>query len=97
MEEKDFLDEFVERFDNGEKFDEDDISELVYGYGEEVWSGEPHRWSTPVKSIISVNNRLFAIDWMRGNTEYQENEFYDQPYEVRAVKKMIEITEYEKI
>ena len=97
MEEKDFLDEFVERFDKGERFDESDISELVFAYGKEVWVGEPHRWSTPVQSVISVGDRLFAVDWFRANTEMQENEFYEQPYEVKAVKKMIEVTEYVKV
>lgn len=25
----------------------------------------------------------YAIDWMRGLTEYQESEFWDQPYKVK--------------
>jgi len=97
MEEKDFLDEFVERFDKGERFDERDISELVFAYGKEVWAGEPHRWSTPVQSVIRAGDRLFAIDWQRANTEMQENEFWEQPYEVKEVTKMVEVKEYVKL
>ena len=59
--------------------------------------GENHRWNIPATTIFKVEDRLFALDWWEGLTEHQENEFYEQPYEVKEVKKMIEITEYERI
>ncbi|BAL85148.1 hypothetical protein SELR_pSRC300750 (plasmid) [Selenomonas ruminantium subsp. lactilytica TAM6421] len=89
--------EFLRRYDAGEQFDEEEIEELVYAYGEEKHVGEPQRWSTPVQSVFSMGDRLFAVDWSRGNTEMQENEFYEQPYEVKKVKKMVEVTEYVKL
>lgn len=88
--EKDFLEEFVERFDNGEQFDEDELQELTY-FAEVQEYGEPDRWTTPVQSIIPVGDRYFALNWVRGNTEYQDNEYFEQPYEVKPKEKVITV------
>ena len=45
--------------------------------------GENGRWTRPVTSIIEFGGRYFQIDWDEGLTEYQPNEFYDQPFEVK--------------
>lgn len=94
MEEK----EFLAKYDNGEKFTEEELSDLRWEFVEvDVQYGENHRWNRPATTIFRVEDRLFALDWWEGLTEMQENEFYDQPYEVKEVKKMIEITKYERI
>ena len=51
--------------------------------------GDDHRWQREIRTIIDVDGQLYAIDWMRGLTECQENEFYDQPYKVKKVEKVI--------
>lgn len=94
MEEK----EFLAKYDNGEKFTEEELSDLRWEFVEvDTQYGENHRWNRPATTIFRVEDRLFALDWWQGLTEMQENEFYDQPYEVKAVKKMIEVTEYKKV
>ena len=35
-----------------------------------------------MSTVFEVKGRFFNIDWERGLTECQENEFYEQPYEV---------------
>lgn len=35
-----------------------------------------------MESIVCLCGRYFSIYWEEGLTEYQENEFYDQPEEV---------------
>ena len=90
--------EFLTKYDNGEKFTEEELSDLRWEFVEvDTQYGENHRWNRPATTIFRVEDRLFALDWWQGLTERQENEFYDQPYEVKEVKKMIEITEYERI
>lgn len=90
--------EFITRYANGEKFTEEELSDLRWEFVEvDKQYGENHRWNRPVTTIFRVKDRLFALDWWEGLTEIQENEFYDQPYEVKEVKKIIEITEYERV
>lgn len=90
--------EFLTRYDNGEKFTEEELSDLRWEFVEvDTQYGENHRWNRPATTIFRVEDRLFALDWWQGLTEMQENEFYDQPYEVKEVKKMVEVTEYKKI
>lgn len=90
--------EFLIKYDNGEEFTEEELSDLRWEFVEvDTQYGENHRWNRPVTTIFRVKDRLFALDWWEGLTEGQENEFYDQPYEVKEVKKIIEITEYERV
>lgn len=90
--------EFLAKYDTGEKFTEEELSDLRWEFVEvDTQYGENHRWNRPATTIFKVEDRLFALDWWQGLTEMQENEFYDQPYEVKEVKKMIEITKYERI
>ena len=90
--------EFLTRYDSGVKFIEEELSDLRWEFTEVcVKYGENHRWNRPATTIFKVEDRLFALDWWQGLTEMQENEFYDQPYEVKEVKKMVEITKYERI
>lgn len=42
-----------------------------------------------MKTIIDVDGQLYAIDWMRGLTECQESEYWNQPYKVKKVEKVI--------
>ena len=56
--------------------------------------GDRGRWSITTQSIIELRDKCFAIDWEKGATEMQENEFYNQPYEVKKVEKMVPVTEW---
>ena len=46
-----------------------------------------------MQTIIDVDGQLYAIDWMRGLTECQENEYLEQPYKVKKVERVITKTE----
>lgn len=35
------------------------------------------RWVTPIFEYYKVGDRYFCFSWAKGNTEYQENEYYD--------------------
>lgn len=78
---------FLWRYRN-HKFDIEDRSNLAFhGVDDSVVkqiSGYKHRWQTEMTTIFRVGSQLFAIDWMEGNTEMQEHEFDNDPYEVEA-------------
>lgn len=51
--------------------------------------GDDHRQQREMETIIDVDGQLYAIDWMRGLTECQEGEYWNQPYKVKKVEKVI--------
>lgn len=92
-----FEQEFLEKYDSGYEFSESEMIELLESKVEQEY-GENLRWVRAVSSICQVGNRYFCLEWYQGLTEYQENEFYDQPYEVikKEYEKTITVTEWVK-
>lgn len=87
--------ETVNKLKSGEKLSEGEIKTLVYdGVEVDEIKGYSGRWTQGVKTIIDIDGELWAIDWNRGLTEYQENEFYNQPYKVVKREKQIIVAEY---
>lgn len=82
-----FEENFLKRYDSGNpNWTYDEIQEMCWGgYGEEIEQQivEQERWTTLVTTIFKIGDRYFGIDWYRGNTECQEND-YDgaTPFEV---------------
>lgn len=88
-------DETVAKLKSGEKLNESELKTLVYdGVEVDEIEGDHYRWTQSVQTIINIDGELWAIDWQRGLTEYQENEFYYQPYRVEKREKQITIIEY---
>lgn len=86
--------EFLQRYDSGKpNFTEDEIKDMAYEeFGNYVTTaeGETHRWYQEVETIFEVGDRLFAVNWDRGLTEQQENDFDDaEVYEVERKEKII--------
>lgn len=89
------MEEVYGKLKNGERLSENEIKYLVWdsdGFIEEI-EGDDHRWQKEIQTIIDVDGQLYAIDWMRGLTECQENEYLYQPYKVKKVEKVITKTE----
>lgn len=86
--------EFLKRYDSGEPdFTEDEIEKMAYGglgnYVDKI-GGECDRWTQDMETIFEVNGRFFAVSWLRGLTEMQENYFDDaEVYEVEKKEKVI--------
>lgn len=90
---------FLERFDRKEAFDEWERKMMAWGeVGTEVdqIENDTGRWTTYMTTVFEIGNRYFAIDWDRGLTECQENEYCSQPVEVtkREYKRTIMVTEW---
>lgn len=83
-------------------FSENELAQIAFGYydGVEIVDrieGECDRWTQNITTIFKYENKLYALDWYRALTEYQEDEFYNQPYEVKRVRKMAETVDYVQI
>lgn len=89
----------VKKIDNGEDLTEKELRSLVYEYTVFTEEGDDHRWVRDVTTIVELCGRNFEIDWYKGLTEMQEDEFYDQPFEVEKIEyeKTITVTEWVKI
>ena len=90
--------DILAKIDAGEKLEARDIRDLVFDYEIDKIELEhgSGRWTTTVETIIELCGRNFSIVWERGLTEYQENEFYAQPVEVRknTYVKPVVVTEW---
>ena len=87
----------VNKIDNGETLTEKELQRLVWDCEEvDRDEGENRRWSRTVSSILLISGRYFCLDWEEGLTECQENEYYNQPYEVekKTYEKTITVTEW---
>ena len=96
------IEEFESKLKN-KTFTEEELQELVQDYlftnqGDRIeyeiidtiYDDELNRWSHNVQTIIKYKNKYYSILWEEGLTEYQDNGFYEQPYEVIKKTKVIE-------
>lgn len=85
------MSEIEEKIYNGEILTKAELCEAIFDCEEvDTQYGENRRWSRSVSTIIKIKDKLFCINWEQGLTECQENEFYDQPYEVEEKTKIVE-------
>ena len=95
-----FTDIMLEKIDKKENLTERELKALVYEYAIETELGEDHRWTREASSIIKLPDivrlydRYFEIDWMKALTEMQEDEFYNQPYEVKQIERVVVTKEW---
>lgn len=87
-----FCDDYFQYLiDNHITWDREDISEFIDGWEVETQKAEDlDRWTRGMTTICQLGDKYFAVDWEEGLTEYQENWFDNQPYEV-------ELHEYQKV
>ena len=69
--------------DNNITFDREDICEFIDCYCYFVKRAEfCDRWTRHITTICKLNERYYAVEWDAGLTEYGENYYDEQPYEV---------------
>ena len=88
----------VNKIDNGEKLTEEELKEIIWDYDVESSYGENRRWTRAVSTIVCMCGRYFMVDWEQGLTERQENEFWEQSYEIerKEYEKTIKVVEWVK-
>ena len=89
----DYEEKLLLKIDNGEELNESELSELSSEHVDKI-EGENRRWSRSVTSIVQLGERYFSIDWEEGLTEMQENEYDNQPVEVKQKTEMVEVTKW---
>ena len=97
--------EFLDRYDAKDKFSEDELEMMAWGESPtkseliEENAGDEGRWYRYMNTIFEVDNRYFSLNWSRGLTECQENEYMYQPVEVKLheYEKTITVREWEEI
>lgn len=84
----------------GEKLTEKELRTLVTEYDVATEYGDDHRWTREAFTVVKLNDidrlcyRYFGIDWMKALTETGEDEFYNQPYEVKQVERIIVVKDW---
>lgn len=100
----------IEKLYQGEIIPKKELECLTIGYSlcgcdelgnnyifEEEIEGEDNRWTKDMRTIFRVGDDYWCLPWQRGLTEYQENEFYSQPYRVVPKTEQIVVTRYERM
>ena len=96
---KHFDELMVEKIDKKEDLTEKELKALVFECEEvDRTYGENRRWTRGVQSVVKLCGRYFLVYWDEGLTECQDNEFYDQPYEVekKTYEKTVTVNEWIK-
>ena len=88
--EKNFEKIMIKKIEKKEELTEREIKKLIFEYQETSDYGENRRWTRTVKTLVNLKGRYFVVEWEEALTESQENEFWEQPYEVE--KKICEKT-----
>lgn len=88
--------ELYEKIISGTELTEAERKEFLWDFGEEVEDKDIDvgDWITLVCSVRKFNDKYFAMNWARGNTECQENEFYYDPKEVFPMERAIVVTDW---
>ena len=80
---------------NGEVLTEEELRCCAWGdvgkYINEIEEGSG-RWTQSMSTIFEIEGQLYCIDWQRDLTEYQESEYWGQPYKVRREEKVVTTT-----
>lgn len=93
-----FEDIMYSKIESKEQLTEEELSDLVcdYGFETNLDANNDGRWVIPASTVVSLKGKYFMIDWFKGKTELQENEYPNQPYEVEPKEKVITIKVWEK-
>lgn len=78
------------------EFSENELQELCYEYAFifDIGDRENGICQKYMETIIEVDGRYFQINWSQGLTEYQEDDFSYQPFEVEEKIETIQVSRF---
>lgn len=96
--EKNFEEIMYSKIVSGEALTERELSRLLR-FEIEREDGDELRWTKFVYSIIELKDKFFQLSWQCGLTEYQEDIFDSQPFEVKRheYEKVITVVSWEAV
>lgn len=85
----------LKKIDKKEHFSESEIENMFYDLEEleEIYY-EKGRWTMPISTVFKIGDRFLRVDWEAGLTEYQENSYEEQPYEVFPKQEKVVVTRW---
>ena len=82
------MEELQQKLINGEKLTEAELEEIAYTWSPfQIIEGEDGRWRKEISLIFEIEGRFFRLEYGKGLTEYQDDIFNKQPYEVYYTEK----------
>ena len=89
------MEELLRKIDNHEDLYSQDYWEMIDKYSIYSDEGEDGRWTRFMYNLIKLGDRYFEINWQKGLTEMQEND-WDYPQEVEFLGMEVEIIKVER-
>ena len=89
------MEELLRKIDNHEDLYSQDYWEMIDNYSIYSDEGEDGRWTRFMYNLIKLGDRYFEINWQKGLTEMQEND-WDYPIEVEFLGMETEIIKIER-
>jgi hypothetical protein len=77
-----------EQLVKGEKLTESELIDFLE-FEVDIIEGGDRRWYRSITTISKIGDKFFAMEWDKGLTENQEDEFYNQPYEVELEEAVV--------
>lgn len=93
----------MQKVKDGDKLTESERADLVWDEIDydghdfemiETIEGDDGRWYRVMQTIFKLDGQYYSILWDRGLTEYQENEYYNDPIPVKKIEKTVVIANY---
>jgi len=91
MDNIELVQDFLDIYNSNRNFTQQEIEEFYDCF--DMWNlvvervfGKKKRWTCPVSYICKVEDKYFSFDRHEGLTEFQENEEWEQPYEVIPIE-----------
>lgn len=87
--------EVLKKIRNKEDFTQEEIESLFYMLEQvDEKKYDKRRWYIPVETIFKVKDTYILLEWDEGLTEYQDNVYDFNPYEVYYKEKTIIVKEW---
>lgn len=84
--EEHFEEYIVNKIDNKGDLTDDEIKRVIWDYKFEEEERDSGRWTQSMETHVKLMDRFFSVYWEMGLTEYQSNEYPEQPVEIEKVE-----------
>ena len=88
----------LDKIENHLNLTEDELRTLVFEYEHEsTESSDIYKNMRAVETIINLKDRFFCINWSQDIGDWGEHQFYNQPYEVEQLEKVVKTKYWVKV
>ncbi|OFW61785.1 MAG: hypothetical protein A2Z35_06010 [Actinobacteria bacterium RBG_19FT_COMBO_36_27] len=99
------MDNIIDKIKNGVELTSDEVEKTIWSFDQvKTIVGESRRWSQSCEVILKIDGKLYSVEYDKGLTENQENEYFPQIAveveeieETIKVKKFIDVSQIKKL